>query len=189
MNLKKYTITPKLFKCKKDKIIFYDKTNINLNNNCIQCPLCKKFICYYCSYPNAVNNDGVAFCCFRRAYFELFSISEYRNIAYNYNCKNILRNFFYFIPGFNLLFTVSRVFSLLFFELATKKSKEHVNGQLNGPKIQYNKYYVVTILIIYFLLCIPLLIYNTFFIILIIIISIPLKFLPIKYLLAIYSLT
>ena len=185
--LKKYTITPKLFKCKKDKIIFYDKKNINLNNNRIQCPLCKKFICYYCSYPNASNNDGLVFCCFRRAFFKLFNNSEFRNVAYNYNCKKILRNFFYFIPGCNLFLTISIFFCLLFLELATKKSKEHVNGQLNGPKIQNNNSYFVTMLIMTFLLCIPLLIYNTFFIILIIIISIPLKFLPIKYLLVIYA--
>ena len=186
--LKKYTKAQKLFKCKNDKIIFYDKKNINLNNNYIECPICKKYICYYCSYPNVSNNDGLVLCCFRRAFFKLFSNSKLRNVAYNDKYKNnILRKFFYFIPGINLFLTILIIFCLLFFDLATKKSKEHINGKLNGPKIQNNNSYFVTILIMIFLLSVPLLIYNTFFIILIMIISIPLKFLSIKYLLVIYA--
>ena len=182
--LKKYNKIPKLFNCKNDKIIFYDKENINLNNTLLKCPLCEKFICYYCSYPNVYSNELI-YCCSRRAFSKLFSKTKLINEPYyNYNDK-IFSKFFYFIPGFNLFGTIAIFFSFLLFQLATKKSKNI--GKLEGSKFQNNIYFFILILIMIFLLILPLLIYNTFFIILIIIISIPLKFLPIKYLIIIYD--
>ena len=49
--LKKYGEKAKLYQCKYDNIYYYDtnKNNDKISFNGIQCPLCKRFICYFCS--------------------------------------------------------------------------------------------------------------------------------------------
>ena len=95
--INKYGKNVKFFKCIKDKLFFCIKNK----NYYIKCPLCNRYICYYCSFYTYSEENKWISCCLKR------SISEH--ILYNspnYNGKEFLiENKIFFIPGINL-FTI-----------------------------------------------------------------------------------
>ena len=178
--LKKYGNNAKLFKCIKDKILFfieYEKC-INYPGYFIRCPKCKKYICCFCSYSsNKANNIN---CCIKRslniALFidaPKFAKNEYQNYTFDY--KESL------IPGFNIINIFLRINNILFCNVATKKSKNDNDGKLKISEKIDNEVYGRCIYLIPFSLIIPFFIINTYLILSIIFISISCNDYPLKY--------
>ena len=170
----------KLFLCIKDKILFYIKYEkyINYPGYLVRCPICKKYICYFCSHSSyEVNNIK---CCIRRSlYIALFidapNFVKNEFVNYSFNYKESL------IPGFNLINIFLRINNIIFCTVATKKSKNDKNGKLKVSEKIENEAFDRCIYLIPFSLIIPFFIINTYFIITIILISITINDYPLKY--------
>ena len=173
---KKYNNNLKIFRCKKDKILFYPKYKKNIFDSFKyfeECPICHEHICYFCSYSSS--KTSYLICCYRRS----INISLF--ICGPKYAKNneFVNDTSFMYPGINILFCLIRADGIFFSDMATKKSRNE--KELKSAKSGENKLYISMLYIIPILLCIPFLISNCLFIGFLYLISIPFKLLPIKY--------
>lgn len=197
----KYGNNIKIFKCKNDRILFNFLIYLRkfkylfLGNNiytftvfCIkdcelkknisyfkECPKCKNLICYFCSYSSS--EKDYIFCCLKRG------ISTHSNNASNLAKEDLGDNFLDFIsfliPGINFVGIFMLLSNIIYFNIATKKSKTNYNGKLKQPESEDKiKVILFGILLLYGLVYF---FFNIFMIIFTLIITIPFKFYPIKY--------
>ena len=184
--LKEYGNNSKQFKCNKDKILFYSAYNdcLNKDNYKCKCPICNKYICYFCSFNG---NNTLTKCCIK---------------------GNIFRPIFYYGPNFIgesfekislfILFPFINIYSIVFFffnafylNIIKEQSKNNNNEVIYYVDLDKNKKYILNAIFISsigFSICIPYIIICSYFIILLIIISIPFKFAPLQYYLGIIYL-
>ena len=121
LSLRKYGKNIKIFKCYKDKILFckYDL----LEEDKHQCPICKKYICYYCS--KRLNYKNCCSCC-------LYSKLKILNSKEEFDLKNTFNHFIFllhFIPIINIIYLIIIISHQFYFSLYTnytdqKKLKE-----------------------------------------------------------------
>ena len=185
-----------LFKCSKDYIFFY--RSIEECNRYplyqVNCPVCKQYICFYCH--RYVNDDFKenGTCCLKRKIKCMFNQDCYRYINPIHNEPDI--NTFtaafiqFIIPILHLLVLITQIQGIFYYKLAIKEDKiidtscvryyDHISV--------YDKVVILNIGIA-FLLVIPLFFTHIIFIIAMIIISLPFKFIPLKYILGIHFAT
>ena len=192
---KKYGNNAKLFKCKKDKILFYDNSpNFPFYES--KCPKCKKSICYFCSSINSISQEK---CCLTKRIYYMFKVDgflffdKYPN---QYHKKNINFNdslIFCVVPFVNLLYFIGCLHAILFYRLKCKNQDpnyDYLDYDLRLSNSDRNIFFQRSIFLLdafcSLLLSIPLIILNIYFTIIIIIISIPFKFYPMKYLFGIH---
>ena len=178
-----YRDNSKQFKCNKDKILFYSSYNDYINNYSYKskCPVCNNNICYFCSFNNS--NYFYLPCCITNSILKTFFYSGLKSL----NEPFIGSNLFFLIPILNIFTIIFAFFKLLYTDLILEKSKNNNNEEY----VQYVDLYIkkskksilnyILILLIDLFLCIPFIITYNYFIILLIIISIPFKFIPLKY--------
>lgn len=177
--LKKFGNNSKLFRCMKDKILFYAKYE-----NCllypgfyIRCPICKKYICCFCSYSS--NQSSFIKCCRRRAINILLFIDAPHFVNNEFNNPSNYKELLF--PGFNLINIFIRINNILFCTIATKESKKDNIGKLEISDKVENEVFARCIYLIPFALIVPFFIINFYFIFFMIIISIPFNDYPLKY--------
>ena len=183
--LSKYGKDVKLFKCLKDKIYFYATYNEynNIYFRQAKCPICKNPICYYCSrfFNDSLNKK--ASCCLKRKIRFIFLKDSF--IYFNRERDGYF--LYFFIPGWSFLFLFLRIQNSFFYKLAMKNAKSDENGYL--PIYMYNTEKTDFIFNINFLSCIlfiiPFFIINIYIILFTFIISIPFKYIPLKYIIGI----
>ena len=169
-----------LFKCKKDKILFYD--NYYDNHYLGFCPICKKYICYFCSFYNKSKNSDLI-CCLKRLINTRFFI-----YGPKYTKRNDLCSCFsigLFIPGFSIILIGMYIIINISEGVAREKSKK--SQVLESTYLEEKSVFIFTEILMPFVLLIPFFILNTYFILIIIIISIPLKLIPLKYILGVFD--
>ena len=190
----KYGKKIKLFKCIKDKILFYhDCSNYPFYE--AKCPCCSKSICYFCSCSNSYPQQN---CCIKKRVYYLFKVNgllffdsypghfEYRRPEFK---ESLL---YAIVPFVNLLYFIGCIHALLFHRMRYKNDKKFDYNDYNGlmTGIDKNSYYYLTFCIFEIIcsifIAITLFVLNLYFTIIIIIISIPFKFYPMKYLFAIH---
>ena len=187
--LSKYGKDAKLFKCLKDKIFFY--TSYNEYNNIYfrqgKCPICKNPICYYCSRYYDDFFGEKASCCLERKIKYIFLKDSH--IYINQIDETLFKGYiiYFFIPGWSFLFLFFRIQNSLFYKLAMKDAKLDEKGYL--PLYKYNTENADFIFNMNFFLCIlltiPLFIINIYIILFTFIISVPFKYIPLKYIVGI----
>ena len=163
----------KVLKCLKDKILFFTKTtDVDNYRYLAQCPICKRNICYYCSYNINYNFIEEKYCCFNRAKFTYIdNASEYSKVNQDIGVDYFL----VLIPWINFLFIIMSFIQFIFF-IGIKR-----NGNLKGMFFMKNYIGRSIVVLISIILSIPLIFINIYFILIMIIISIPYKFYPLKY--------
>ena len=186
----KIGINAKLFKCKDDKILFYYDCSQHKSYE-VQCPKCKKYICYFCSnYNRSVNST----CCATRKVYNILKVEGFVFMDDN-NSDNISDYFLLvFIPFINLVYFIGCLHSGLFYKLKTW----HTYKDFGYDNIDYevamraakDHNFLFFILICMdggfsILLSFTLIIINIYVTILLILISIPFKLYPIKYIIGI----
>lgn len=192
--LKIYGNNAKLFNCLKDNILYFSSDEECKSYPVYQsnCPKCNNKICFYCSryMPDYYNENGT--CCLRRKikciiyqdcyrYIKPISKEEYIN--------TYMEAFISFIvPFISLLTYIEHIQDILCYKLIIKNRN---NGKIERY-YQHLKYYsFIEFINISFalLLIIPLFIIHTYFILFMLLISIPFKYIPLKYLLGIHYAT
>jgi hypothetical protein len=177
---KEYGNNSKQFKCNKDKILFYSSYNDYIEDYYIyksKCPVCNKYICYFCSY----NGDKYFSCCIKNSILKTFLYCGPKNASEPFDYSNL----FLLIPILNILTIILFFIGALYIRLILEKSKNNNKEELKqyvvteeGTKKNLN---LIIIFLIDILLSVPFIIIYNYFIILLIIISIPFKFVPLKY--------
>ena len=184
--LQNYGKDAKLFRCLNDKILFFNKyiDSMSIFNYFQKCPICKKYICYFCSYSSNLKEEIIK-CCYRRAIITLFihDIPIYVKNEFNWTWDN----FIFLIPGLNFFSIFIAINEYFLHELASKQSKQNKNGKLEVSDSLNNRLFLTFIALTGILIYIPLIIYNIFFIIFMLLISIPFEFYPIKYMLSLIN--
>jgi len=176
----------KFSKCLKDKIIFINAfiKNRKINDSIYSesCPICKNFICYFCSYSN--KERCWIKCCFRNAFYTklIYMPSKY----VEKDDKLHYQSFFLLIPGITIIAFFFNLCVLFLCFTATEKSKHNGKGELKESNFINNKINLLLTFIIGFLISIIFLVYNAYITIFLIIFSIPNKFFPIKYIYGIW---
>ena len=188
--LLKYGKNAKLFKCLIDDIYFYTS-----DEDCkkypiyqAECPKCLRNICFFCSrnIEDMFGENGT--CCLSRKIKCMFYQDCYRFINpvhIEEEMPSYKKAFLGFIiPVLNLLTLITQIQGIYFYKLAMKNG-EIKNGKVERYYLHLKIYdYVVFINIgIAFSLVIPLFIIYLYFVIFILLISIPFKFIPLKYIL------
>ena len=166
--LKKYGSDAKLFKCKKDNILFFISKGNTLQAPCYlkKCPICRELICYFCSYYYLSIFTHV-YCSL--IYYPLkFARDENNN-------QKVFNHATFFIPGVNILFIGLSFLEILYLDVGTKESKDKEFEELKEYWEKLNDFYLFIDYSVYFLLSIPLFIYNVIIIIFLLIITIPFK--------------
>ena len=162
----------KLFKCPKDKIIFFD--DYYENNYLGFCPICKKYICYYCLYSYNIKNHKVI-CCLKR----LINVVLFVNGPKFKREKNIcgILSILLLIPGINILL-IGIFLAIIMDENVAKENlkKENIlEPSLISARVAFLELFALFALVIcYFLL-------STYFVLGLILISLPFKLIPLKY--------
>ena len=127
--IRKYGKKIKIFKCHEDKILFCKHDLLEEDKH--QCPICKNYICYYCS--KRLNYKNCNSCC-------LYSKLKILKLKEEGDLKNVFNSFIFqvhLIPILNIIFLIIIISHQLFFNLYTnypeqKKSK--------GKYIKYGTY-------------------------------------------------
>ena len=176
--LKEYGNNSKQFKCNKDKVLFYSSYNDYIKNDCYKCkcPVCNNYICYFCSF----NGDDLS-CCIKNSILKTIFHSGPRSLNESFDKSNLL----FLIPILNIFTIVLSFFNILYIGLILEKTKNNNKGEImqyvdlnNGKHSILN---IIIILAIDAILCIPFILIYNYFIILLLLISIPFKFVPLKY--------
>ena len=193
-----YGNNAKLFKCKKDKILFYAS-----NNECkkypiykSKCPLCKKPICYFCNRYGEHSYDSGT-CCIRnklKCIIYQDSLRFINPIINEFGRSSYKESLIYFtIPLISLLVFIRYFLNAFYYDMSMKNTELKENGDLDLYGRYLNRkdnFYSITFSIMdilySLLLIIPFFILNIYFILLIILISIPFKFSPLKVILGIF---
>ena len=122
---KKFGKNGKLFKCIKDKILFYDnyENYKNLSVYKTRCPKCDKYICHFCSYSEKKSNE---LCCLKGAIMKSFFDYGLQYInEKNGHIKKISDDYsalFTILPGINLFLICFIITNITYFNLITKES-------------------------------------------------------------------
>lgn len=181
--LKKYNNNKnlKLFKCQNDNILFYD--NYYENHYLGFCPICQKYICYFCLFPNKQHELNII-CCLRRLIYICLFINGPKYIKRNDLCNAFA--ICLFIPGFNFFF-IEFYFAMTLTEKVAKKKYKKKLLLVEGLEGQAKGYFEGADFLVQLLLFIPFFIFSLDFILILIIFSIPFKLIPIKYCLGIFD--
>jgi len=192
---KKYGKNAKLFRCLKDKIYFYT-TNDECKKYPIyqsQCPKCFCDICYYCSVDSEDSFGENGTCCLKRKIKCMLYQDCYRYINPIHEEENLLplkKAFISFIiPVISLLTLITQTQGIYYYKLKYKKEK---NLWQYGEYYEHLKLYDYIVYInigIAFSLIIPLFFIHIYFILFLLLISIPFKFIPVKYFLGMHYAT
>ena len=115
--IKKYGTKGKLYKCPKDKILFYtsDDDGGHFHENEGLCPLCKEHICYFCSnYLRSLYK-----CCFKKKFSEMYrsGIELSGTAIKDYNDYEDRAIKYFLLPGVNLIFFIGIVFNFSYYKL------------------------------------------------------------------------
>ena len=187
--IKEYRNNIKLFKCKADNILFYLKYNeyMKISPFARKCPLCKNYVCLFCSYYFKKELYDWESCCRKRSIdkaFFYFGFNQIKQLEkyYHYEPMNLSK----FIPGYNSFILIIKIFDILFLNVAIEKSKySDDNYETSSFRLEKNNitFVIIVTLIIAFsiLLSIIYIFYNAMFLFFLVIISIPFKFYPIQY--------
>ena len=176
-----YGDNSKQFKCNKDKILFYSSYNDYIKNYSYKsiCPVCHNDICYFCSFNN--NNYNLS-CCIKNSILKAIFYSGPEFVKEPFDESTLL----FLIPILSNFATILSFFKVLYICIIIEKYKNNNDEEY----VQYidlanknKKYYLnfIIIILIGIFLSIPFIIIYNYFIILLIIISIPFKFVPLKY--------
>ena len=171
--IKMYGKNIKIFECKNDQILFCIYEDIQ--NYFQSCPICKKHICYFCSYTSSEASD--ISCCLTRTINTALFISGPSYIEGEYD---IFYDKIWFFPGAHFLILSMRSENILFHGLASRKSKK-ANGLLDVAKANENCFYICMIYIIPIVLTVPFLFFQIFLIFFLFLISIPFDYKPLQY--------
>ena len=185
----------KVFRCKKDSIYFYvadyDFKKYPIYQS--QCPKCFQQICYYCSVyaKDSFGENGT--CCLKRKIKCMFYQDCYRYIKPIYEEENLLslKTAFkiFIIPIISLLNLITQIQGIFYYKLKYKKGNTDWKFE---EYFQHSKFYGYIVLInvgIAFSLVVPLFLIHIYFIIFLLLISIPFKFIPLKYFLGMHYAT
>ena len=185
--IKKYGNDAKLFKCEKDKILFYSNYKDCISLPCYrnECPKCKEYICHFCSYSDKNKKTR---CCFKKAIseqffywgFKLIKLIDKKDVELK-KIENYYKFFFTLIPGLNFLLIYAAIISNCLFQLKMKHSNNKAIPEIYDDKLYFNKFFFYIYILASFLLFIPLIVYNIYFVLLLILTSIAFKFYPLKY--------
>ena len=190
--IQKYGRDAKLFKCKKDNILFYAS-----NEDCKSypfyqsiCSCCKNPICYYC-HRYGKDDDGNGLCCLSRK-FHCFFLQD-GLLLINPDAKGVHHPDFqkslilFLIPGINLLLFIGTMHIQLFYAISLSNEEDH-NGYIKNYEFRCkdNNEMIFQILVgidfaFSIVLTLPYVLLNIYFIIIMLIISIPFKLYPMKY--------
>ena len=183
-----------LFKCLKDKIYFY-----TFYEECIRypvyqsiCPQCGKQICYFCfrNEKDVFEENGT--CCLQRRIKCMFNQECYRYIKpiykekYIYSFKEAFISFI--IPVIHLFTLIAQIQNIFYYNLIVRDIEKAKEGKRYYNSKVYNYILIINIGIA-IILVIPLFFIHIYFIIFILLISLPFKFIPLKYLLGILFAT
>ena len=182
--LKKYGNDIKIFKCNKCKILFYSQNEDIIKGNyySMLCPICKLYICYFCSTSFDKYDD--VFCCKRRVINICFSISgpEYTKGINLCDLDIIL----FLIPFMNILGLSYCLNRILYFSIPRKKPSN--KGKLTsyeGDNIPVHQFMIFLVPLV---LGIPYFIIDAYHLIFLFLISIPFKIWPLKYYLGFFDI-
>ncbi len=179
--IKKYGRDAKLFKCFKDKIVFYVSNKDTKGNHLHlgKCPLCQEYICYFCSRKG--NKNDKAYCCIsRKIRYILFN----QRLDPYLNCEETLSLFMPIISFMLIIGIFSRGFYYRLYisdKLNEKKNlnylttyEENISEKMLIPIVAIN-------IIFAFFLSIAFAILNIEFIVILFISSILFCFRPLRY--------
>ena len=179
---KEYGNEAKILKCKKCKILFYSKKEDIITQKPFYlktCPICKKYICYFCSYyyNQCYNSFNDLHCCIKIALYIAFFISGPEYIKKNeiFDSNTLI----FLIPIINIMGLFTRAFNICFLYLAKKESKNE--GVLKHRDGDLFCLYKLMINLTGIILGIPYFLLDAYQILLLLFISIPFKFYPLKY--------
>ena len=179
----------KIFKCSTDKVIFCVplKEWSEFPYYAAFCPICKKYICYYCSRistDSIVNGD----CCIKRRFKCMIFQDGMKYInpikEDNNNYISFCQALFWFLSPFGFGFIVQFFFVSLFYAFVFKKSLigfysyNTTNGSLYAHEI---------FLIYVIFISIPFTIFHMQFQLILLLISIPFSFYPIKFFVGMFN--
>ena len=169
-----------LFKCIKDKVLFYDTYE---NYYLGLCPICKKYICYFCSFQNNSFNKSDIICCLKRYINICFFINGVTYIKRSglFNTFSI----FFLIPGINILMSGIYLSFMILENIAKRKQKKE--QILESINLEEKIIFLIFVILTQFILAIPFLLLNAYFILCLIFISIPFKLIPLKYYLGVFD--
>ena len=198
--LDEYGKNAMLFKCLEDKIYFYTSYEECKRYPIYQsvCPICEEPICYYCSRFETDEFGENGTCCLQRKIKCMFNQDCYRYIQpinYEEDILSYKEAFISFvIPVIHLFTLITQIQRIFYYKLVVKeiKKKEKEKQGLEGRYYLYVDAYDYIVMInmaMAILLVIPLFFIHIYFIIFMIIISLPFKFIPLKYLLGIHFAT
>ena len=184
----KYGTKQKLFKCIKDKILFYyDCSNYPFYE--AKCPCCSKSICYFCSSSYTYPQQN---CCLKKKVYYLFKVNV---LLFFYSYPGHLEHkvefkeslFYAIVPFVNLLYFIGCLHAILFYRMKYNDENFDYNDyDGHFTSMDKNSFFIRTFFIFEvacsILIAITLFVLNIYFTIIIIIISIPFKFYPMKYL-------
>lgn len=122
--INKYGEKGKIYKCMKDKVLFYNsyEEGYRYNVNEGLCPLCKKRYCYFCSKMCSDYN-----CCLKKKLIDMYNegkkfsnkqigeLGEYEFAAFE--C--------FLIPGFNIIFFIGIIFNISYYKLIKEFDKDY----------------------------------------------------------------
>ena len=176
----------KIYKCKKDNIIFYGPYNTRDILYQCKCPMCKKYICYFCTIPKTVIDIG-GNCCIKRKVIFLFlkGAKQFLGLQ-NSSWSNY---FFFLLPFINLFYFIGGIQSSFFITLSKTNSpsefQDFNNYELYFLKEKITIYWILFALIFSFVcfIMIPFIILDLFITIALLLISIPFNCYPLKYVL------
>ena len=185
---KKYGTKKKLFKCVKDKILFYhDCSNYPFYE--ANCPCCSKSICYFCSSSYNIHQQN---CCLKKKVYYLFKVngllffdSYPGHLEHKVEFKESL--FYAIVPFVNLLYFIGCLHAILFYRMRyNDENFGYIVYAEHFTSVNKSSWFLRTFVFLEalcsFLIAITLFVLNIYFTIIIIIISIPFKFYPMKYL-------
>ena len=176
--LKEYGNNSMEFKCNEDKILFYSKYNDCLNDYYYKskCPICKNYICYFCSF-----NDNYMYnkCWIKSSFYKSIFFSAPQSVNEKFEKFNLT----FLVPGLNVIIIIMFFFYSFYIDLLKEKAKsnnirEEYIGHIKDKEYILNYIFIVSIGIF---ITISYLIIFSYLIVLLIIISIPFKFVPLKY--------
>ena len=185
----KYGKLLELYKCTKDNIIFCDYHSKSIINQFYEsmCPICHKYICYFCevTQKDSSNNGN---CCITKRICYLFLEGSKKYIkeeSFFNNCEDYLL----IMPIINLLYFMAGMQNSLFATLSKKFPKiEYTRYRIKSYEEYYknnkrNIYLFLLWIIALFglTLIIPFILLNIYFILFILLISIPFKKYPLYY--------
>ena len=189
--LEEYGSDAKLFKCKYDNIYYLEK-----------CPLCRRYICYFCGSTYIIALEFFINCCYKRKLKYLFNVGGFKYFKELKELNKIEKEDFFVILKISLIpligigFFIGITFIGLFYYMKLKDKELKKIIYSNRRHYYYYEYFeeyysykflVVITVLIGFMLSVCYTIYDIYFKIILVFISLFSKFYPLKYYLGILS--